>query len=232
VRQPATARFIARHLYNFFVADEPQVPAWSITPPGNPEAIDLLCRTYYDSGGSIGEMMRVLLNSTFFKDARFTKLKSPVEFVVGTVKLAGTHRTVHPSLASLAVACGVMGQRLYNPPTVEGWHTGKEWIDGGTLSQRINFAVDEVSREDAPGIRAIIDRLASARSTLSPESFIERCLDLTGPLSVREETYETLLDYASSEGELRFDSDESEASAARVVRMLQLIVSSREYQFA
>ena len=26
VRQPATARFIARHLYNFFVADEVQVP--------------------------------------------------------------------------------------------------------------------------------------------------------------------------------------------------------------
>ena len=32
-QQPATARFIARHLYNFFVADEPQVPAWSVTPP-------------------------------------------------------------------------------------------------------------------------------------------------------------------------------------------------------
>ena len=30
VRHEGTARFIARHLYNFFVADEPQVPAWSI----------------------------------------------------------------------------------------------------------------------------------------------------------------------------------------------------------
>ena len=29
VKQPATARFIARHLYNFFVEDEPQVPSWS-----------------------------------------------------------------------------------------------------------------------------------------------------------------------------------------------------------
>ena len=33
VRQPATARFLARHLYNFFVADEAQVPAWQSTPP-------------------------------------------------------------------------------------------------------------------------------------------------------------------------------------------------------
>ena len=33
VKQPATARFLARHMYNFFVADEPQVPAWKDTPP-------------------------------------------------------------------------------------------------------------------------------------------------------------------------------------------------------
>ena len=33
-------KFICRHLYNFFVADEPQVPAWSIEEPRDPEAID------------------------------------------------------------------------------------------------------------------------------------------------------------------------------------------------
>ena len=45
VKQPATARFISRHLYNFFVADEAQVPAWSVTPPRDPEAVDLLANT-------------------------------------------------------------------------------------------------------------------------------------------------------------------------------------------
>ena len=40
--QPATSRFIARHLYNFFVADEAQVPAWSVTPPLDPEAVEFL----------------------------------------------------------------------------------------------------------------------------------------------------------------------------------------------
>ena len=42
---PACARFIARHLYSFFVADEVQVPAWSVTPPRDPEAVDLLANT-------------------------------------------------------------------------------------------------------------------------------------------------------------------------------------------
>ena len=31
--QPATAIFIARHLYSFFVADEPSVSSWNETPP-------------------------------------------------------------------------------------------------------------------------------------------------------------------------------------------------------
>ena len=45
-RQDATARFVARHLYNFFVADEVPVPQWDITPPKEPEAIDELVRAY------------------------------------------------------------------------------------------------------------------------------------------------------------------------------------------
>ena len=31
-KQPATARFVARHLYNYFVADEVPVPSWRQTP--------------------------------------------------------------------------------------------------------------------------------------------------------------------------------------------------------
>ena len=46
VKQPATARFLSRHLYNFFVADEPQVPSWNINPPNDPAAIDALIDTY------------------------------------------------------------------------------------------------------------------------------------------------------------------------------------------
>ena len=41
-RQPATARFIARHLYHFFVADEPPVPQWPYESPRDPAAIELL----------------------------------------------------------------------------------------------------------------------------------------------------------------------------------------------
>jgi hypothetical protein len=151
--------------------------------------------------------------------------------VVGTIKLVGTHRQPEPSLAALPTVTGVMGQRLMNPPTVEGWHTGKEWIDGGTLNERINFAVNEVSDAAKRGVRAIVDRLSVAGAPLAPEAFVEACLDLVGPLRVGETTRGALLAYAQSGGELRFGTTEERGeSTARVVRMLQLIVASPEYQ--
>ena len=232
VKQPATARFISRHLYNFFVADEPQVPAWSETPPQDPDAIDTLSKAYFDSGAEMRSMLRALFTSDFFKEALSKKVKSPAELVAGTIKLAGTHRFPEPDSTSLG-ATEAMGQILGDPPTVEGWHTGKEWIDGGTLSERVNFAVDEVSDITRPGIQDIIARLSSNGGPLSPEEFVDRCLDLVGPLEACQETRNVLLRYAESGGQLSFDTEaEMETSSARVVGMLQLIVASREYQFA
>ena len=232
VAQEATAKFISRHLYNFFVADEPQVPAWQLEPPQDPDAIDALVETYVDTGGEVRAMMRVLFNSDFFKEARFERVKSPAELVVGVVKLVATQRFPHPGIGAYADATLTMGQELMNPPTVEGWHTGREWIDGGAMTERINFAVKEVGDPTKPGVAAIVERL-DERSPLQPEEFVDRCLDLMGPMTVEGVTKTALLEHARSGGPLSFETDsDREESTARVVRMLQLIVSTAEFQFA
>ena len=232
VQQPAAARFIARHLYNFFVADEPQVPTWSIEPPLDPEAIDTLVCAFQDSGGQIVPVLRTLFNSDFFKGARFQKVKSPTELVVGTVKLVGTFKSLDPSesINSLYGAASSMGQGLLNPPTVEGWHTGHEWIDGGALNARVNFAVNQFNDVAKPGIQDIISRLGES---VAPEELVDRCLDLAGHIEVGEQTRSALLKYANSVGPISLDTDEArDESAGKVARMLQLVVASREYQFA
>ena len=63
-----------------------------------------------------------------------------------------------------------MGQTLMNPPTVEGWHTGHEWIDGGTLNERVNFAVNQFNGTSAPGVQDIISGWLSEDGSLSPEA--------------------------------------------------------------
>ncbi len=224
VKQPASARFISRHLYNFFVADEPQVPTWNDVPPQDPAAIDAMAVAYTDSGGEIKEVLRVMFNSDFFKEARFKKVKSPTEFVVGVLKMVGTFREMKPGLSAYAEVTSVMGQQLLNPPTVEGWHTGHEWIDGGNLTERVNFAANEIGDGDKPGIAEISGRLHAEDAMSSPEKLVDSSLDLVGQLTVSEATRESLVEFA------RESADEDDHS--RIVRMLRMIVATPEYQFA
>ncbi|MFQ6026844.1 MAG: DUF1800 family protein, partial [Dehalococcoidia bacterium] len=229
VQQEDTARFLARHLYNFFVADEPQVPAWNIEPPNDPAAIDTLVRAYLDSQADIKSMLRALFNSDFFKQARFTHVKSPAELVISTARLAGNYNGPRPGFPLLALECGWQGQELMNPPSVESWHTGSEWIDGGALVRRVNFAAKLLSDTSLPGVQAIIEAL-QARGNLTPAQFVDACLDLVGPLEVSEGTHQELLTQAQKDGDLNWDS--ASDAERRVAVMLALIAASREYQFA
>ncbi len=227
-KQPATARFISRHLYNFFVADEPQVPAWQTTPPQDLEFIMALEDEYFRSGYEIRSMLRLLFNSDSFKNARFAKVKSPSEVVCGILRLMGDFTQPKPRLYDPALEIMYMGQDLLNPPTVEGWHAGKEWIDSGTLVERVNFAAGEMARIHSPGIRAIIDRLGAAGTTISAERLLDGCLEMLGGYQLASETYDLLLSHAQNAATLKTGTEEF---AQSVGQMLQLIVSTQEYQF-
>jgi len=126
-----------------------------------------------------------------------------------------------------------MGQKLMDPPSVEGWHTGQEWIDGGTLTERVNYAVDTLNDPSKPGVKALIDRIRAASDLTTPEGLVDQVLDLVGPLEVEPATKEALVAHAETEGSLDWGSKEAvETSTARVVQMLTLVVSAREFQFA
>ena len=229
-QQPATAQFIARHLYNFFVADEAQVPAWGVTPPRDSEAVDLLADTFTKSNYDIRSVLRVLFTSDFFKEARFERLKSPAEVVVGTLRMVGGAEFPAPGIGDLSRQPSYMGQDLLNPPSVEGWHTGAEWINSGSLMRRVNFVADLVGDVSRPGIQSLIASL-KAQGARSPDQVVDGCLDLLGPLEVAPESRTELIDFAGEQGDYAWDTDASSASR-RVGELLQLIVSLREYQYA
>jgi uncharacterized protein (DUF1800 family) len=229
VKQPATARFIARHLYNFFVADEPQVPAWKDTPPRDAEAIKQLEDEYFRSNYDITSMLRLLFKSDFFKEAKFAKIKSPAETVAGTLRLVGDFTFPKPGLDAVALNIRYMGQDLLNPPTVEGWHTGREWIDSGTLVERINFTADQVGNINHPGVKDIISRVGQTGSVLTADQLVDGCLENLGAYQLADETRKQLLELAEGEGEIRRDAEEF---PVRVATMLQSIVATTEYLFA
>ena len=234
-RQPATARFIARHLYDFFVADEVQVPAWQSTPPRDPAAVNVLADAYLQSNYDIRSVLRVLFNSGFFKDESvwYARVKSPVEVVVGTMRLVGDHLTPAPGIESLVGEAGGMGQILLNPPSVEGWHGGKEWINSGALVNRVNFVANRVGDLSLPGVQRIVARLGDNTEPISPSDFVDGCLELMGSMRVEEDTRHALIAHVERGGPLGRDTEEERTSfGSKVGELLQLIASSREYQFA
>jgi hypothetical protein len=148
------------------------------------------------------------------------------------MRLAGGFEFPGPGIGNLAKNPTYMGQELLNPPSVEVWHTGAEWINSCTLMKRINFAAGLLGDTSRPGICKLIDRLR-AQGDLSPEQFVDSCLDLIGPLEVEPEVRQNLLAHAKEDGTLRWGTEqEADNSKARVGEMLQLIASVREFQYA
>ena len=226
-QQPATARFIARHLYNFFVADEPPVPQWANTPPRDPQAIEVLAQAYFDANYDICAMLRVLFYSDVFKNARFTKVKSPTEVVIGTLRLVKDFTSPSPYLINVARQCEYMGQELYNPPTVEGWHTGQEWIDSGTLVERVNFLSSQLGDTSKEGIREIAQQLSAMGEWLTPEEFVEGCVEQLGGVPLSDETERTLIEFAGRGGSINTRTEEFISGTAAIFAVL---ASTKEYQ--
>ena len=234
-RQEATPRYIARHLYHYFVADEPPVPQWPHKPPTNSEAIDAMTDAYFDSGHSIKHMLKTLFTSDFFREEafRYSRTKSPAEMVVGTLRLAGKMELpCYDTYAATGASSG-MGQALMGPPSVEGWQGGSEWINTGTYVGRINFVSSLLGDPTRPGVRDVIDHIgrAAGDGDLSPESLIDACLDVLGPMEVLDSTRANLTDFAGTFGRLSYSDEERAADTEEaVVNLIQLIVSTQEYQ--
>ena len=228
VQQPATARFICRHLYNFFVADEVQVPAWTIEPARDEEALDTLMNAFVDSEYDMKTVLRTMFNSEFFKEARFSKIKSPAEVVVNTLKMVGQYDQPDPGILQIGKEPTYMGQSILDPPSVEGWQTGTEWINSGSLLARVNFVADRVADTSLPGMQRIIQHMKED-GVSTPEQLLEACLEHLGFVELGDETKEQLEENINANGNL--DWSNQEAAGQRIGETMALIGATTEYQF-
>jgi len=229
VKQESTARFVATRLFQFFAADE-------ISEVGD-KTVQEMMATYFSSGYQVRDMLRTLFHSDYFKsaEARFARVKGPVEMVIGAIRMAGNYQNPALGIENVSNTMLYMGQGLLQPPTVEGWHEGSEWIDSGALVERVNFAAKELSDVRSPGVRSIINRLEASADTgvLDPTGLADGCLDLMGPIDVSDETRSVLVEYATRLGDLDLKGHQlGDAAEQRVGNMLRLVAATREYQLA
>ena len=154
------------------------------------------------------------------------------QVIVGTLRATGELLGPDPRLVPFGQYPEYMGQGLHNPPSVEGWNSGKEWVNTGSVVKRINFVADHFSNVDLPGVKSIAKYVTSLDKPISPELLVERCLLFMGPVRASEETMGELIEHARKEGELCWNNEEEYRRAvSRIADLLALIGSTIEYQY-
>lgn len=128
LEKPATAEFITRKIYRYFVNEKV-----------NERYVLELANGFYRSNYNIGQLMRTIFESDWFYDKANigTKIKSPVELLAGMMRHLSLNIENQQGIIGMQRA---LGQMLFKPPNVAGWLGGKTWIDNSTLMLRLNLA--------------------------------------------------------------------------------------------
>ena len=127
---PSTAKFISTKLAMRFVSDNPP-----------PALIDRMSQTFLKKDGDIREVLKTMLHSPEFwaPDAYRAKIKTPLEFVVSSLRASGAEVT---DAMPIARALQNLGMPLYGmqPPT--GYSSKSDaWVNSSALLGRMNFAL-------------------------------------------------------------------------------------------
>lgn len=171
LEQTATSHRIAFRLCEHFMGEDVV----------SDSAIDELANGFYEREYDVAWAVETILRSElFFSDCNVgTRISSPVEFVVGTVRSLEMLRPP-PSTLVLAEWCKRLDQNLFYPPNVGGWSGGRNWLTSRTVVGRSNFAAALVAGElrtppDLPQLERFRDKLDSLLlSRPTEESFTER----------------------------------------------------------
>jgi uncharacterized protein (DUF1800 family) len=149
---PATARFLSTKLATEFVSD---------TPPKS--LVDRMTKTYLKTHGDIRQVLRTMFRSPEFwsRDAYRAKLKTPLEFVVSSLR--ATDADVENATA-LAASLDRLGMPRYGVQQPNGYSLKADpWLGAEALLARMNFAL-ALTANRLPGVS-----VATAQSTESAE---------------------------------------------------------------
>jgi len=197
------ARFLAAKLFAWFAYDDPE-----------PALVDRLARVYYDNGTELKPLITAILTSDemYSPRAMWTKVKSPIEHVVMTYRMLELESEVPNTVTNLRS----QGQVPFEPPSVEGWPSGTDWMTSVALLNRMNFANAAVAQFDPLtfGIPS------------TGEELVDLYLQRLGPLTLAPEVHRHLVDYVAPGGTL----PRGTALLTRARGLAHMILSLPEWQ--
>ncbi len=235
VTQPQAARFITARLWNYFAGQAPS------------DALNTaLAEVFRSNNNEFKPLLRaMLLSEQFYEPAVIrNQVKSPVQWLVGTVRMLETE--LPPPVACWNLTRN-LGQDLFAPPNVKGWDGGVSWITTNTLLARYNEAVSLVDgvppaalglnlgrRGNPNGTRGMADplrlprpgrvdvkKILSEKERTDKNALVAALEKRLLQSRLKEKQEQTLRDFLDSRGELGEDD-------IRVA--IRLVMSTPEYQ--
>ncbi len=181
LQRRSCGEFICLKLYRHFVGDlpdGPDAPARSV--------ITNLARQLVRDKYRLGGVLKTLFRSEHFYDPAImgNMIKSPTQLVAGIVR---TLDTPVRDIGALVDAMDMMGQRLFDPPSVKGWNGGRAWINTSTLFIRQNLATYLITGKSS------YDRGWSRHHLNYDPSFLIEGMPIRTPSAVVEHLCATLL---------------------------------------
>ncbi len=128
-RHPSTANHLSYKLAQYFVADEPP-----------PALVSRMARRYQETDGDIRELLTTMFASAEFRDRRCfrAKFKTPMEYVISTVRATGA---AVENFRPLAGMIALLGMPLYGCQTPNGYsNTQIAWLNPDAMMARLSFA--------------------------------------------------------------------------------------------
>ncbi len=121
---PNTSKFIALKLWREFVSSDP-----------NSDKLNQLSRLFYKSNYNIKILVSEILNSTEFwnEKNRNNMIKSPFDLIASSKIIIDFPSS---DLLSLPAKMKKSGQKLFEPPDVNGWLGGRRWINSDLIIAR------------------------------------------------------------------------------------------------
>ncbi|MBT8304389.1 MAG: DUF1800 domain-containing protein [Bacteroidia bacterium] len=128
------SKFICEKIYAYFVNENLNV-----------EHIESMANVFYKNY-NIEQLMRFVFSSDWFynKDNIGSKIKSPIEFLVGMHKVIPLKFNSRKELLKMQ---SVLNQKLLFPPNVAGWQGGRHWITTNSILVRVKLPSMILERE-------------------------------------------------------------------------------------
>lgn len=127
ISQPQTSIFIAKRVLQFYLTSNPKE-----------KMIQDCAKIYHESGHHFETLLKFITAQPWFYSKKYmgNKVKTPVELLIQFQHQTGLRTyglMCHTHLQQL------LGQQLFNPPSVGGWPVDNQWLNGSILINRLSI---------------------------------------------------------------------------------------------